>query len=306
MVLFGLGQLSPAGATEPTIDFVTQIQPILADRCISCHGPRKSKGRLRLDSADGVFRLDDIVIPGDAEESEFYYRIVLPEEDEDRMPGGKGGPLTAEQIELVRLWIDEGAPWPEGLVIPFDGPDEPEFLRGPEIVASAEEIAAIARLQEHGILVHPVALNETLTEVSLSSVGADEADQAIALLASIHSLEIVNLSGVRFEDEQLEAISELPHLVHLRLDRTQVADAGLRHLRGLENLAYLNLFDTAVTDAGLESLRELPRLKRIYVGRTQITPAGVARLRAERPEMEIVGAEEPGFSHVDSLPDGSP
>ena len=54
--------------SEPPVDFVRDILPLFTSRCISCHGPEKQKGQLRLDSRTSAFR-DDLIIPGRAEES---------------------------------------------------------------------------------------------------------------------------------------------------------------------------------------------------------------------------------------------
>ena len=303
VLLGGFGLLSVTAAPKLSIDFPRDIQPILGDRCISCHGPHKQKAKFRVDSAPDLFREDYMVIPGNADESELYYRIILPEDDEDMMPAGKEGPLTDEQIGLIRDWINQGAFWPDGLVIPDTTPPPASAeARGPMVIASTEEVLAIEKLSELGILVHPVALNETLTEASFGGVKeTDDVALAMSLLAPIRTLERLNLSGVPLKDEQLQAIGGLSYLVHLRLDRTPVTDAVLLHLRGLENLTYLNLFNTGITDAGLDSLKDLPQLERLYVGRTKVTPEGVSRLVADRPGLVVVGTEQPGAVPAVSL-----
>jgi hypothetical protein len=95
---------------ERKVDFVKDIQPLLSANCLSCHGPAKSKGNLRLDSRDSV-RRNGVVHPGHSADSPLVQRIagLAPE---GRMPP-KGPGLTPKQIALVRAWIDQGAVWPE-------------------------------------------------------------------------------------------------------------------------------------------------------------------------------------------------
>uniref|UniRef100_UPI0025B96052 c-type cytochrome domain-containing protein n=1 Tax=Maribacter sp. TaxID=1897614 RepID=UPI0025B96052 len=90
-----------------------EVRGIFAHKCYQCHGENKKKGELVLENKAGVFKGGETglaVVPGNAKESEIYKRIILPAGHKDVMPT-KGKLLTADEIELVRLWIDEGAHW---------------------------------------------------------------------------------------------------------------------------------------------------------------------------------------------------
>jgi uncharacterized membrane protein len=104
-------RLSPI--PEGMINFRQQIRPILEDKCIQCHGRKKQKGLLRLDSQKAAMHGSEngvIIVPGNAAESRMYKRITLPPGHEDVMPN-KGDVLTAQQTDLIRDWIDQGAKW---------------------------------------------------------------------------------------------------------------------------------------------------------------------------------------------------
>src|SRR2546423_1629918 len=101
-------------ATSKPIDFATQIQPILKQACYDCHGPQKQKGKLRLDSRELAMSgggSGPSITPGDGAHS-YLVKRLLGDGDEDRMPL-KRDPLTAEQIALIKTWIDQGAKWPD-------------------------------------------------------------------------------------------------------------------------------------------------------------------------------------------------
>jgi len=89
------------------VDFARDIQPIFAESCYSCHGPKVQMAGLRLD----VRPNGNIIIPGDAAKSTLIQRLSATDAQK-RMPMG-GQPLTAEKIDLVRRWIASGAAWPE-------------------------------------------------------------------------------------------------------------------------------------------------------------------------------------------------
>jgi uncharacterized membrane protein/mono/diheme cytochrome c family protein len=98
----------------PSVDFATQVLPILTARCHECHGAAKVRGKLRLDAREHLFdparEAEWVVRPGDPDGSELLRRVQLPPEDEDAMPA-KGDPLTPEQVAVLRAWISQGAVW---------------------------------------------------------------------------------------------------------------------------------------------------------------------------------------------------
>jgi outer membrane biosynthesis protein TonB len=98
-----------------TVDFQKDIYPILKKSCLKCHGPKKKKGKLRLDKKKYAMKGGEsgkVIKPGNAKKSKLYQLIILPEDDEDVMPS-KGDLLTKEQQALFETWINEGAHWPE-------------------------------------------------------------------------------------------------------------------------------------------------------------------------------------------------
>jgi hypothetical protein len=89
---------------------------------VKCHGPAKTSSGYRLHTKALAFKGGDkaeeageaAIVPGDAKGSLLFQLINLKEDDDDHMPPkGKAPPLKKEQVELIRKWIDGGAPWPE-------------------------------------------------------------------------------------------------------------------------------------------------------------------------------------------------
>jgi mono/diheme cytochrome c family protein len=97
------------------IDFSREIQPLLAKRCFSCHGPETREGGLRLDDQAGAtVALESggrAIVPGKADESVILERITSTDPDIQMPP--EGPRLSAAQVEAIRRWIDEGAQWKE-------------------------------------------------------------------------------------------------------------------------------------------------------------------------------------------------
>jgi mono/diheme cytochrome c family protein len=115
-----LAKLPPA--LKRPVDFKTEVYPLFKAACFKCHGPDKQKGKYRMDTREGAFKVTDDHGPAIQARDSTQSAIILMAAgliDEMLMPppGGKPGesdPLTAEQIGLLRAWIDQGAVWPDG------------------------------------------------------------------------------------------------------------------------------------------------------------------------------------------------
>jgi ankyrin repeat protein len=102
-----------AAETAAKTDFVNDVQPLLRENCLDCHGPSKQKAGLRFDRRSSVMKaFSRRVVPGSSANSMVYHRL-LGDEYGPQMPP-KGG-LHAEQIAIVKHWIDQGADWPDSL-----------------------------------------------------------------------------------------------------------------------------------------------------------------------------------------------
>ncbi|MDZ4782885.1 MAG: PSD1 and planctomycete cytochrome C domain-containing protein [Planctomycetia bacterium] len=102
-----------ARAAEP-VDFARDVRPILESRCLACHGEKKQESELRFDLRDAAMKGGaggEVIAPGKSAESSLLKRITSTDK-ETRMPP-EGDPLTDEQVDVLRRWIDEGAKWPD-------------------------------------------------------------------------------------------------------------------------------------------------------------------------------------------------
>ena len=103
----------PPAATRPII-FKQDIQPIFQKACVRCHGPEKQKGDYRLDVRETAFKGGESFAPnilsGQSDNSPLIRfvagtdQVVMPPE---------GDRLTANEVGLIRAWIDQGASWPD-------------------------------------------------------------------------------------------------------------------------------------------------------------------------------------------------
>ena len=110
--------LSKFPPAKTQVDFILDIEPVLASACYSCHGPDKEENELRWDMKASALKggtSGPAIIPGNSAESRMIH-LVAGLEKGLVMPK-KGERLTPAQVGLLRAWIDQGANWPEEVAI---------------------------------------------------------------------------------------------------------------------------------------------------------------------------------------------
>ena len=174
----------PAAAAP--VDFVRDVRPIFDQHCTECHGEKKQKSGLRLDVKAAAFKGGDgdgpSLVAGHAKDSPLI-RFVTSADPEQRMPP-KGDGLSAAEIATLTRWIDEGAPWPDGVdrVKLADPRDHWSFkpLAVPPGRHSVDSFIA-AKLGEHGLRPAPPASPAVwLRRVTLDLTGLPPTPDEIA------------------------------------------------------------------------------------------------------------------------------
>ena len=106
----------PPPAAKSGVTYEKDIKPIFENSCVKCHSGDKPKGKLHLDSLAGVLKggVDGVVVqPGKSTSSMLIINVARLGDEDDWMPPPnnkmKIPALTAEQIGLIRAWIDQGA-----------------------------------------------------------------------------------------------------------------------------------------------------------------------------------------------------
>jgi hypothetical protein len=183
-----------ARADETKLSFDRDIRPILADNCFACHGPdaHQRKAKLRLDTHEGALAElrsgGRAIVPGKPNDSLLLERITA-DDSSQRMPPKKSGKrLNAAQIDLLRRWIAEGAPYAvHWAFVPPMRPALPK-VKNTAWPKNAIDRFILARLERAGLepspeaerttLIRRVTLDLTGLPPTLSEVDAFLADTA--------------------------------------------------------------------------------------------------------------------------------
>ncbi|MEO2049648.1 MAG: DUF1549 domain-containing protein, partial [Pirellulales bacterium] len=220
---------------EQAPNFSRDVRPILSDRCFQCHGPNEQdrEAELRLDQAngpDGAYRtLDEFaaIKPGSSVESALWQRILSTDDDRMPPPDSSKKPLTADEQEIIKQWIDAGAAYADFWA--FVPPRTPAL---PEVESHRWSQQPIDRLvmrslNEAGLSPNPAAERRTLIRrLSLDLIGLPPT------LEEIHSYLTDTEPGAyeRLVDRLLAKPQYGEHMTKYWLDLVRFADTnGIHH-----------------------------------------------------------------------------
>ena len=163
LIVILIGSVPRISCAEEKVDFNREIRPILSDKCFQCHGPDEQtlKGDLRLDQRESALSAGAIV-SGDFAASELIARITSSDPDEVMPPPKVKKPVTAEEADLLRRWIEQGAEYAGHWAFePVQGIVPPKI--SDEAKAKNEiDRFVLAKLEEKGMSLSPEADPETL------------------------------------------------------------------------------------------------------------------------------------------------
>lgn len=211
---------TPPGQRLPSPpDFDRDVRPILASRCFACHGPDAGsrKAGLRLDTEDGA---RSVLTPGSPGQSELYRRVTSPDPDlrmpPPDTPGGHGTPLDPASTQVLRAWIEDGAPWARHWA--FAPPVAAEL---PDPGVHPIDAFIERRLGQEGLDLAPPAEVHTLARrLSFDLVGLPPEPDRVAALGPNPS----DADWNAYIDELLDSPHHGERLAHWWLDGARYAD----------------------------------------------------------------------------------
>jgi hypothetical protein len=162
--------VSPMLAQEKqsVIDFNRDVRPILSENCFVCHGPDEGqrKAKLRLDTRDGAIAKlrsgSHAIVPGKVTDSELMRRLLTDDAAERMPPAKTNKKLTAKQIDTLKTWIEQGAPYSQHWA--FVAAKRPALpnVKNSTWARNAIDRFILARLEKDGLAPSPEADRPTL------------------------------------------------------------------------------------------------------------------------------------------------
>ncbi len=177
-LLFSAPLTAFASKKPAPIDFSAQIRPIISANCYHCHGPDDGsrKAKLRLDLREDAVRERKgghfVIKPGATDQSELIRRITSTDPGEVMPPPEIGHALKPEQIDVLKQWIQQGAPYAEHWA--FQKPVRPALpkVKNTRWAKTHVDRFILSKLEEHKLKPSPQADRHALIRrVSLDLTG---------------------------------------------------------------------------------------------------------------------------------------
>ena len=270
---------SASGAQTADSFYMKQVHPVLDANCVACHGEGKVMGGLRMDTYENLMQGGKdgaAVVAGHPETSLLLQRVTLPVGHKLFMPAEGKPALKAEEIALLRAWIQQGASptvaTVSGVVTPKADKDEPLQPVGDYsgLMADIQQMQA-----GQGAKLLPVSsVPSDGLILSTTDVASTFGDGQLAQFAKFAPYIVeAELGRTNVTDASFDTLSKFPHLRALHLEQTPVTGNGLAKLGQLSQLTYLNLNGTKVTAAAVSSLNTRNGHLRLYLFNTPAQPA---------------------------------
>ncbi|MEZ7844126.1 MAG: hypothetical protein QMB33_08565, partial [Opitutales bacterium] len=219
---------------DPRIALFETSQAIFERNCYKCHGATKQKGGYRLDeqhsiNLGGKSKLPAIV-PGNVEQSELMYRMLLPHDDDDAMPPEEKDTVSPQDIDLVRQWIEAGAYWPDEAELSAAASDTVK-------TGDADTDQLIEQISRTGVKAEYNAWGDESIRIDLGVVGPGQLNQAIQQLSGFRNkLTWLDCSELALSSDFFQQLEQCIKLQRLHLNGTDVTDKQLDALSQLADL----------------------------------------------------------------------
>ena len=280
--------------------YASVIAPILSQKCVSCHNPKKTKGELQMHTYQSLQiggKNGPLVNYEDPKQSELFLRIHLPKEDKKHMPPKSKKQLTKAEIEIISHWIEIGAPEKQTFgqlgverhkIDPFIVNKKENFY--PEVVLETPDLETLDRLLSKNILISPVTKESNLLNLSVLNY-PKFGNQQMNLLEEIKQhLVSIDLSYSLVNDSIFYRLAQFPNLVQIKLNHTQITGEGISQLNTLKHLKKLYLVETALEGTTLPLLINLPAIEQVFVYQSKRNLIEEIELTPELESIIVIGA----------------
>lgn len=303
--------LPPLANVQDAVVYDYLVDPILQNKCASCHNSSKKKGGLSYEDSTAIAKggkNGPAFVAGDASKSELIQRVTLHPEHEDFMPPEGKTPLTDEEIAILTYWIDKAKGDFTTKVVSVETPDEimgiashmlgiKRALGEGEIelpTVSAVDENILLDLENAGFNIRELVYDSNLFEVTLPSKTITEAnnkeiDAKLEKLLQIKDNIIrLSMSDNGLEDKHLKIVGQFVNLQLLRLERNPITDAGVLEITNNTSITTLNLYGTKITKNSLEAFSKMQNLQKVYIWQTGIGVGDVEKFSAQEDIPELV------------------
>lgn len=286
---------------EDAVVFADMVNPILQNKCMSCHNSKKAKGDLIMETEAFLLKggkNGKLWDTSDADWGLMMKRVHLPLAAKKHMPPQGKPQLTDEEISILKNWIKEGA----GFTIrALDLAAETDLRKTAERMFSTIESddydfaaaneSKIQLLNTNYRTVYALAKGSPALGAEFFGASQFNISGLKDLLAVKQQLVTLNLNRMPLKDEDLKTISEFAELRKLNLSFTGLTGKTLNELHKLKKLRHLSLSGNKLIAGDVKKLSALPQLSKLFLWNCGLKEEDVKELRQANKNL----AAETGF-----------
>ncbi|NMH86023.1 DUF2231 domain-containing protein [Flavivirga algicola] len=296
--------LAPLAKVEDANIYSYLVNPILENKCTSCHNTDKKKGGLMLHDSISILKggkNGEVLIAGNASKSELIRRVLLEPHHDDFMPPEGKTPLTEEEITILSYWIDNANADFNSNVGTVKTPETVLEIASNMLGLGEKEkgeidlptMGAIDDVVLNDILSEGFNLRELVYESNLYEVllppntiiesNTNQLDVKLQKLSKIkdHILWLY-IEDNLLNDSHMKVINQFQNLQKIVISKNHITDAGISEIKNLSNLSSINLYKTAISKKSLDYFSKMKNLKKVYAWQTNISEKDLETSKSER------------------------
>jgi hypothetical protein len=258
------------------------VQPILDQKCKSCHNENKAKGQLVLSNYSSMVAggaSGETINRSNLQESTLLQRIMLPIGHDDHMPPKDEQQLTDIETTILQDWIMAGAS------------DQMQFSnleKGSEIhPLIAKRIAAVGELRWNNL---PDISEDQMEELRSDYITISR------IFSQSNALQVIVFPNNEFVAGDLKVLKPITaNIVELNLSGLQLNQKDVQLVNSMQNLEKLNLNHSSIDDGLFNAFGELSGLKELMISKTTLTEAALGKI-ADFPVLQKLFAYQTNIS----------
>ena len=287
--------------TSKSIVFKDLVQPILKNKCESCHNDQKTKGQLNMSSVEKMLKggkNGPLWKAGDVVKSHLIHRIELPMDAKEHMPPKGKSQLTENEILLLRLWVQSGASLDKSIQ------DYPAQLGFSKWISSSNASSSLTPVEKNYDFSSAsesdiASVNTPFCSVRpiSSSSPALEAEFFVAKKFDVKTLEnlskvatqltALNIAKMPIKDSDVKLMAKFTHLERLNLNFTDISGKGLMELIPCQNLNSLSLAGTKIQEADLvQFLKKMGTINEVFIWNTNLNATQISQVKQLFPKIK--------------------
>lgn len=276
---------------DDALVFADLVQPVLEDKCMSCHNSSKAKGQLVMETKALLLKGGRAGKLWDTTKTDLgllMKRIHLPLENKKHMPPANKPQLTADEIIILESWIKKGGDF-EKKIIDLSTSDTLYVIAKKMFGSSSEELytfqpadeSEIQRLGNANRIVAPLAIASPALSVHFFNHAAFSVSSIDELLPLKNNIVEMSFANMPVTDGMLDNLRQFKELRKLNLNSTQITGSGLSALASLPALKSLSLSGSPVAADKLDNIASFASLKNAFLWNTNVTQQDLQKLEKQ-------------------------